>query len=184
VPRIADANLSDRILNVAHDLIKKKGVDAVTLRAVAIQAKTTTPTVYARFATKEDLLLALADKLRLEFAAELMQQPTLHKAARLYLDFAMQNPADYKLVYDFGWPRVFMKDANQPGVVWARERFAELYGGSPQDYIPVVECLWMEMHGGASFLAKALNPQIAKRLYKSCLHSCDVIVGNARLFTT
>jgi AcrR family transcriptional regulator len=182
VPRIADANLSERILDAAYEIVKKLGAEAVTLRAVAVRAKTTTPTVYARFETREDLLLALANRLRLKFASEMMQQPTLQKAAESYLRQATEHPHDYHLIYEIGWPKIFHKDGDQPGVTWTRERMAELHGGSPKDYVFVVECLWMELHGGASFISKAPNSAVSKRFYKNCLHACDVIVANAPLF--
>jgi AcrR family transcriptional regulator len=183
VPRIADVNLSERILDAAYDLVKKQGIESVTLRAVAVKAKTTTPTVYARFATKDALLLALADRLRLEFAAEMMRQPTLHKAAECYLKHAVDNPHDYKLVYEIGWPKLFFREGEQPGYEWTRERFAELHGGSAKDYSLVVETLWMELHGGAVFISKAPDSAIAKRFYKTCLRACDVITANAKLFS-
>ena len=91
MPRIPDASLSDRILTSAYELLHKNGIEAVTLREVAMHAGTTTPTVYARFATKEDLLMTLADKLRLEFVNDFTKQPTVLKAARRYLELAIEN---------------------------------------------------------------------------------------------
>ena len=180
--RLADANLSERILDVTYDLVCEQGIHAVTLRAVAILAKTTTPTVYARFATKEDLLLALANRVRNEFAAEIMRQPTLHKAAQRYLDHAIEKPHDYKLIHEVGWPKLFLKESDQPGLTWVREHFAELYGGAPKDYVLIAHCLWMELHGGASFISRAPAAEVSKRYYKSCLRSCDIMIENARLF--
>jgi AcrR family transcriptional regulator len=182
--RTADSTLSERILDAAHELARSEGVEAVSLRKVAVLAKTTTPTVYARFGTKEELLLALANRARLRFAGELMQQPTLQKAAHIYLQLVLDRPHDYRLIYDIGWPHIFSDEADQPGVIWARERFAELHGGKPKDYALVVECLWMELHGSASFLAKAPNSAVSKRLHKNCLRACAVIIANARLFSS
>ena len=182
MPRIADASLSDRILDAAYELVKKHGAESVTLRAVALRAKTTTPTVYARFATKEELLLALANRLRLQFAEEMMQQPTLQKAAECYLREAVNKPYDYKLIYEIGWPKIFLKEDDQPGVVWTRERIAELHGGKPKDYTSVVDCLWMELHGAASFISKSPNSATAKRFYKNCLRAVETITAHAPLF--
>jgi AcrR family transcriptional regulator len=179
LPRIADASLSDRILDATYDLLHEKGIAALTLREVALHAETTTPTVYARYATKEDLLLSLADRIRKELVAEIMQQPTLLKACRRYLEVAMERPQDYKLMFEVGWPNMFTP---QVGITWSREHFAELYGGSANDYAQVVDCLWMELHGGASFLFKASTPALRKQLFESCLHSCSVIIENAKLF--
>lgn len=182
MPRIADVNLSDRILDAAYEIVEKQGAEAVTLRAVAKRAKTTTPTVYARFETREDLLLALANRLRLEFASEMMRQPTLQKAAESYLRQAIERPHDYHLIYEIGWPRIFHNEADQPGITWTRERMAELHGGKPKDYVSVVECLWMELHGGAAFISKAPKSAIAKRFFRTCLRACELITENAPLF--
>ena len=177
--RTADSSLSNRILDAAYDLLHAKGIEAVTLREVAAKAKTTTPTVYARFETKERLLMDVADRLRNELVAEVKQQPTLLKAAKRYLEFAMERPQDYKLTFELRWPAMFTPG---PGVTWSRERFAELYGGKPDDYAQAVDCLWMELHGGADFMLKAPTRDIATGLFDSCLRSCAVIIENARLF--
>jgi AcrR family transcriptional regulator len=181
--RTADTTLSDRILDAAHELARTEGVDAVSLRKVALKAKTTTPSVYARFGTKEELLLAMANRSRLQFTGELVQQPTLQKAAIVYLQLVLDKPYDYRLIYDIGWPHLFMNEADQPGVLWARERFAELHGGKPKDYALVVDSLWMVLHGGASFLLKAPKAAVSKRIHRNCLRACAVIIASARLYS-
>ena len=158
MPRIADANLSDRILDAAYEIVKKQGAESVTLRAVAKRAKTTTPTVYARFETREDLLLALANRLRLEFATKMMQQPTLQKAAESYLRQATEHPHDYHLIYEIGWPKIFHNDGDQPGVTWTRERMAELHGGSPKDYVFVVNASGWNCMGAPASSQRPLTP--------------------------
>lgn len=180
MPRIADSSLSDRILDATYDLLHKKGVHALTLREVAKAAKTTTPTVYARFETKEALLMSIADRIRIEFVNDFTKQPTLLKACRRYLELAMERPQDYKLMFDVGWPNMFTP---QPGILWSREHFAEIYGGSADDYAQVVDCLWMELHGCASFLQRKPAPEISKQLIKSCMTSCATIIENASIFT-
>jgi AcrR family transcriptional regulator len=180
LPRIPDASLSDRILDSAYELLHKNGMAAVTLREVAMHAGTTTPTVYARFATKEDLLMALADRLRIEFVDEFTKAPTVMKAAQRYLELAIERPYDYKLMFEVGWPNMFTP---QHGILWGRERLAEVHGGEPEDYEQVVNALWMQLHGGASLLLRAQTPEITKYLLESCLSSCAVIVAKAEAFT-
>lgn len=179
MPRIPDASLSDRILESAYELLHKNGVEAVTLREVAMHAGTTTPTVYARFATKEDLLMMLADRLRMEFVEDFTKSPTVMKAAQRYLELAIERPYDYKLMFEVGWPSMFTPQA---GILWSRERLAEIHGGEADDYEQVVNCLWMELHGGASLLLRARTPEVRRYLLESCLNSCAVIVTNAKLF--
>jgi AcrR family transcriptional regulator len=179
LPRIPDASLSDRILASAYELLHKNGVEAVTLREVAMHAGTTTPTVYARFATKEDLLMTLADRFRLEFVDDFTRSPTVMKAAQRYLELVIERPYDYKLMFEVGWPGMFTPQA---GIIWSRERLAEIHGGTADDYAEVVNCLWMQLHGCASLLLKARTPEVREYLRESCLQACGVIVTNAKLF--
>jgi AcrR family transcriptional regulator len=182
VPRVADVNLSDRILDAAYKLVKSQGTEAATLRAVAKLAKTTTPTVYARFKDKDELLLALARRVRLTIVSGVMQQPTLEKACQAYLRVAIENPHDYHLVYEIGYPRIFMDEKEQPLLIWGRERLAELHGGSPKDYAPVLDAIWMELHGAATFLSLSPSHEISRRFFRQCVHTCNVMIENAILF--
>ena len=96
----------------------------------------------------------------------------------------IEQPNDYRLMYEFGWPKIFSNEADQPVVQWTRERLAELHGGKPADYALLVDCLWMELQGAATFLLSAPNSKVSKRLHKSCLSACSIIIANARLFVS
>jgi AcrR family transcriptional regulator len=182
VPRIADPALYEKILDAAHRLATSKGIDAVTLRSVASLARTTTPTVYARFATREELLLALANRTRLIFAGEVMREPSLSAAARKYLQIAKDRPQDYRLIYEVGWPTIFKDDSERPAVKWATEMLAKLHGGAAADYRFVADSLWLQLHGGASFLSKSATGKLSRTIHECCIQSCEVIIRNAKQF--
>ena len=59
MPRTADPELPHRILKAADALWQSGGEEAVTIRGVAAEAATTTPTVYSYYADREALLTAL-----------------------------------------------------------------------------------------------------------------------------
>ena len=61
--RIADETLERRILNAGMRLWRAHGDRGLTLRAVAREASTTVPTVYARFSSKQELRSALAKRM-------------------------------------------------------------------------------------------------------------------------
>src|SRR5580692_2847427 len=67
MPRTADVRLEGRILDAAYQLWSRGGERALTMRAVARTARTTTPTLYQRFRDKKDILdllkKSLADRL-------------------------------------------------------------------------------------------------------------------------
>ena len=69
--RHPNPDLEEQILNAARKLWKKGGASALTMRAVAKAAATNTPAVYRRFRDREDILRALLQSIRLEFAAVL-----------------------------------------------------------------------------------------------------------------
>ena len=53
MPRTADPELPHRILKAADALWQSGGEEAVTIRGVAAEAATTTPTVYSYYADRE-----------------------------------------------------------------------------------------------------------------------------------
>ena len=59
MPRQADPQLEQRILEAASRLRARGGEKALTMRAVAKAAATTTPTVYERYRDRDDILRAL-----------------------------------------------------------------------------------------------------------------------------
>ncbi len=64
MPRKADKHLEGRIVDAAYQLWSQGGEHAVTMRAVALAAKTTTPTLYERFRDKHDLIEFLRVRAR------------------------------------------------------------------------------------------------------------------------
>ncbi len=176
MPRSADAQLADRILEASYKLLHQKGASALTLRDVAKAAGTTTPTVYKRFKNKEALLVEVAERTRAIYNEGLMNQRSMIKACEYYLDFAAKNPADYNIVYEFGWPHLFAETSEQPAMQWGMERFAEIHGGKPQDYELITHALWFVLHGAGSFLSKTPGGKLGKRIREKCLSSCKVLI--------
>ena len=58
MPRTADPELPHRILKAADALWQSGGEEAVTIRGVAAEAATTTPTVYSYYADRAALDIA------------------------------------------------------------------------------------------------------------------------------
>jgi len=100
VPRHPDPELEQRILTAASRLWARGGEKALTMRAVASAAETTTPTVYERYRDRADILRALRLKARGELFAALSQTRTLGEAVQGYLQFALNNPHGYEVLFD------------------------------------------------------------------------------------
>jgi AcrR family transcriptional regulator len=182
MPRTPDANLRDRILDVAFELWHKHGEKSLTLRAVAKAAKTTTPTVYKRFPDKDALMLAMAKQVRGRFAERLISSGSLDDVARVYLDLAVTSPHEYQLAYSRHWPQLYSLQDDQPGLLWAEKMFAARSGGAPDQYRVIVRGLWMLLHGTASLLSLQPQGEVAERLRQTCLAACDMIVSKAHHF--
>src|SRR5258705_3188099 len=52
----------DRILDIVVELLETEGYDAVQLREVARRARTSLATIYKRYGTRDELILAALDR--------------------------------------------------------------------------------------------------------------------------
>src|SRR5438874_1453158 len=103
MPRQADPELPDRILNAADALWQDGGEDAVTIRGVAAAAKTTTPTVYSYFDSREALLGALRAVAFARFTAYVAKSASFEESCARHLEFGERHARDYELLYGRNW---------------------------------------------------------------------------------
>src|SRR5262249_45655533 len=103
MPRTADPELPHRILKAADALWQSGGEEAVTIRGVAAEAATTTPTVYSYYADREALLMALRGLAFQRFSAYLSKSRDFRDACARHLEFGTSHPRDYELLYGRGW---------------------------------------------------------------------------------
>src|ERR1700704_5472056 len=99
MPPTADKNLEERIMKVAQRLWRLRGARSLTLRAVAREAGTTTPTVYKRFHNKQALQIALALRFRKQLNEQVFSATTLEEATERYVRFAEEHPNEYQLLW-------------------------------------------------------------------------------------
>ncbi|MEV4174978.1 TetR/AcrR family transcriptional regulator [Nonomuraea sp. NPDC049709] len=155
------ALLREEILRAAEDLLAESGSeDALTLRAVALRAGVSTPSVYLHFADKEELVEAVClrvwDELGRLFTDNLGGDPflALGKCARAYARFALDHPVQYRVL--------MMRPSAAPGVPPAA---AQAFGHMVNAVSACVETrvlegdpealalgLWSAVHGCVSLL--------------------------------
>lgn len=155
------ALLREEILRAAENLLAETGSeDALTLRAVAMRAGVSTPSVYLHFTDKEALVEAVCmrvwDELRRLFTDNLGGDPflALGRCARAYARFALDHPVQYRVL--------MMRPSAGPGVPpAAAEAFrhmvnavsacveARMFEGDPEE---VALGLWSAVHGYVSLL--------------------------------
>jgi len=92
MPRLPDAELEEKIVAAAMRLLDRGGEAAITLRAVAKEAGTTTPTIYQRFRDREVLMKGLIDRATDELMAIFLPLASLEAIFRSYLRHSQSHP--------------------------------------------------------------------------------------------
>jgi len=100
VPRQPDPQLEQRILDAACRLWSRGGEKTLTMRGIAKAAGTTTPTLYERYHDRDDILRAVRMQTRAELFAAVSPTSSLDQACRKYLNFAVEHPYVYEVLFD------------------------------------------------------------------------------------
>jgi AcrR family transcriptional regulator len=177
LPRQADPQLEQRILEAASRLRSRGGEKALTMRAVAKAAGTTTPTVYERYRDRDDILRALRIQTRVELFATLRGSRTLAQACQSYLEFALDHRHAYEVLYDrFAEPPSLHEP--WPSFNLMRERLTKRLGGTPRQHTRLMLSLWSLMHGTAMLLicGGAVEP-LRTQMVHACLDAVEVVVA-------
>jgi AcrR family transcriptional regulator len=180
VPRQADPDLEQRILESASRLWARGGEKALTMRAIAKAAGTTTPTVYERYQNRDDILRALRLKTRSELFAAVARTRTLSQCVERYLDFALRHPYAYEVLFDgVGKPPSLHEP--WPTFNLLRDRLAGQMGGSPPKHTRLMLSLWSLMHGTAMLIIRGrFDGALRVQTVHACLDAFDAIVEAAR----
>ncbi len=169
MPRPSNPDLEEQILKAARKLWKKGGESALTMRAVAEAAGTNTPAVYRRFRDREDILRALLQCIRLEFAAVLRAAPSPEDACERYVDYGLSHPHEYELFYRHEYELFYSAHSiragarntvGRPARDAMSKKLAEKFGGAPEDHKRLNVSLWMLAHGATMLMiGKTILPK-------------------------
>ena len=179
--RTEDVALTERIIAAARVLWHRGGEKSLTLRAVAKAAKTTTPSVYQRFATKEDLVLALARRYQQEWSREIMSSPSLGAGAELLLDMVQKLPHEYIFFFGTHWGTLFERGKPRPAFDWAKVQLAKRHGGSAEQYHSHAWAILLLLHGASQLLSTQPPPALAEEVRENCLRACAAVVSHPEL---
>jgi len=189
MPRVlSEADVADfreRLCEAAERLFAEKGLDGVTMRQLAAELSVSPMTPYRYFRDKEDILAAVraGGFNRFAEALEIARERTPGDArvkstavGEAYLDFALQHPNTYKLMFDLNQPH----EADYPELVEAADRAratmsayvddllgeGELVGDSKQ----IGMMFWAATHGAVVLeLAGKLQQGAARTLAHSMI---------------
>jgi len=179
LPRHPDPDLEQRILGAASRLWARGGEKALTMRAVAKAAGTTTPTVYERYRDRDDILRALRLETRRELFAALSRTRTLREAFQAQLDFALTHSHAYEVLFD-GVAKPPSLHEPWPSFNLMRERVAKRLGGSPRQHTRLMLAVWSLMHGTAMLIIRGgFEGVLRAQTVHACLDAFDGILDSA-----
>jgi AcrR family transcriptional regulator len=181
MPRKPDSRLEGRILDAAYHLWSKRGEKALTMRAVARGAGTTTPSVYQRFRNKQEMLERLRSRAQQNLFALIKKSRSLPEACALYLRFASERPHEYELL-SANWAVRLAHDEPRPGMELVMGRLADRLGGSPAQHRRLALALTALAHGTATLLLQqGLHERISTELRQACIGAVEALIqGSSR----
>jgi AcrR family transcriptional regulator len=165
-PRLHDAALRARLLDVTSEAVAGGGESAVTVRSVAAAAGTSASAVYALFGSREDLVAAVSAEGFRRFAAHLAAVPhdadpgaELHALGLAYRTSALADPHFYRVMFDRGVPADDEPATRHPTFVVLRDAVARALGPAPAEQAQTVAIgLWALAHGLVSLELAGLLP--------------------------
>jgi AcrR family transcriptional regulator len=179
VPRHPDPDLEQRILGAASRLWARGGEKALTMRAVAKAAGTTTPTVYERYRDRDDILRSLRMETRRELFAALSRTRTLREAVQTQLEFALEHSHAYEVLFD-GVAKPPSLHEPWPSFKLMRDRVAKRLGGSPRQHTRLMLAVWSLMHGTAMLIIRGgFEGELRVQTVHACLDAFDGILDSA-----
>jgi len=183
MPPHADQQLEERILKAAQRLWKAEGERGLTLRAVAREAGTTTPTLYKRFRNREAIRVALARRIRDQLTAELFASSTIEEVHRRYIRWAEEHPHEYELFFH-SWSDVFHPDLPRPARSWYMTQLAKRFGGDPEQYHRAFAAVFYMAHGAASMIATASDEAAREDVRGGFCAVADILLRNINTLRT
>jgi AcrR family transcriptional regulator len=180
MPRQPDLEVEGHVLDAAYRLWRSKGERGLTMRAVAREAKTTTPTVYQRFRDKRAILEALRLRAQLQLFAAVKGSREVAQFCRRYLDFAASHKHEYELIHA-DWSARLHRDEPRPSFELLQRRLADRLGGKPEDHRRLTLAIAALSHGTATqLLISGVQECVVRELRETCVMAAESLVESAR----
>lgn len=180
MPRLPDPELEKHILAAASRLWARGGEKALTMRAVAKAAGTTTPTVYERYRDRDDILRSLRRQTRAELFATLSRTRTLRETIERQLEFALEHPHAYEVLFD-GVGKSPSLQEPWPSFNLLRERLAKRLGGTPRQHTRLMLALWALTHGSAMLIIRGgFEGALRTQTIHACVDAIEAILDAAK----
>jgi AcrR family transcriptional regulator len=170
IPKPISLDLKDACVTAAHAVIAEHGIEKLSLRDVARKLNVSHQAPYKHYASRDHLLAEVIRRCFVRFSDALNARirstnpmQDMRALCLSYMDFALQNPLEYRLMFGTPWP----EEAAQPDMLAdARYSFDVLRGALKPLYEPLFEdaqnqlqaidtaamFVWSTLHGLASIM--------------------------------
>jgi AcrR family transcriptional regulator len=176
LPRTPDPELEERVARAALRLLDAGGMPALTMRAVAKEAGTTTPTIYERFADREDLLEAVRGEAELELLGAVRRASSVTELIKGLVEFSLKHPNRLDLRADLFGSRLA---AGQPMPVYhlLREQLTRevgVYGARREELAMALASLTIGT--ARTMIAAGIDTPAAKELQRTCMAAVQLLL--------
>jgi len=180
MPRQPGLEVEGHVLDAAYRLWRSKGEHGLTMRAVAREAGTTTPTVYQRFRDKREILEAMRLRAQMQLFAAVKRSRAVAEFCRRYLDFAASHKHEYELIHA-DWSARLHRDEPRPSFELLQRRLVDCLGGKPEDHRRLTLAIAALSNGTATqLLISGVRDSIVRELRQTCLMAAESLVESAR----
>lgn len=179
MPRTPDAKLEGRIVDAAYRLWSQRGEKALTMRAVAKAASTTTPTLYQRFRDKNDLKHFLEERARQKLFSAIRPSRSALDICRIALEFISDHGNEYRLL-TADWGARFARKTPMRSFEQLQKVLAQELGGKAEHHKDLAFQLFALVHGTALLRPSSKeHEKIAISLRDACLRACSALMQSA-----
>jgi AcrR family transcriptional regulator len=158
--RLAERKLRDnqarraQIVSAARRIAELEGWSNVTVRRLSDEISYSQPVLYSHFASREEILAAVAIEgfQELGLALEKARKPAkranaIESVAAAYLQFAASSPALYEVMFSLGLSVPFDDAATPPQMHFAFSQLLELFNVHGSKSAVLSELFWGSLHG-------------------------------------
>lgn len=160
------SDLKDACVTAAHAVIAEHGVEKLSLRDVARKLNVSHQAPYKHYASRDHLLAEVIRRCFVRFSDALKARTRsadtkqdIHALGISYLQFALQNPLEYRLMFGTPWPEAaaqpdMLADARYSFDV-LRQALQPLFAQSsnpPEAVDTAAMFVWSTLHGLASIM--------------------------------
>ena len=174
MPRRPNAGLESAILKSALHLLDSAGLDSVTMREVAKGAKTTTPTVYERFADREALVWRVVNVVTLDIYQRVEHAKSIKDLIEGIDSYLDEHPNRVELVNRY-WPVIMSTSRPKPVFELACKLLMETRGCDRRTAAEMAMSLAALLVGTIMLRRSAGNSKVAKDLTASRVKAVNAI---------